>query len=105
MYPGQIIEYIVTPIVGIRTQWVTEITHIVEKEYFVDEQRIGPYKFWHHKHRFKPITGGVEIEDKIDYQLPFGLVGRLTHALIVKPKLDEIFSYRKDKLESLFGLY
>ncbi|HEX6982549.1 MAG TPA: SRPBCC family protein [Balneolaceae bacterium] len=103
MFPGQVIEYIVTPIAGIETQWVTEITHLIRKEYFVDEQRIGPYKFWHHKHFFKEINGGTEIEDKIHYQLPFGVIGRFAHALIVKRKLDEIFSYRKEKLESIFG--
>lgn len=105
MFPGQIIEYIVTPIAGIKTRWVTEITHVVKKEYFVDEQRIGPYKFWHHKHFFKPVSGGVEIEDKVDYQLPFGIMGKFVHALIVEAKLDEIFSYREDKLTQIFGSY
>lgn len=105
MFPGQIIEYVVTPLAGIKMQWVTEITHVIESEYFVDEQRIGPYSFWHHKHFFKQISAGVEIEDKVDYQLPFGPLGKLIHKQIVKPKLDEIFAYRKDKLESLFGFY
>jgi ligand-binding SRPBCC domain-containing protein len=104
MFSGQIIEYIVTPIAGIETRWVTEITHVVEKEYFVDEQRIGPYKFWHHKHFFKEIPDGTEIEDHVHYQLPFGVIGRFAHPLIVKPKLGEIFSYRENKLESIFGL-
>ncbi len=105
MFSGQIIEYIVTPIAGIKTRWVTEISHVVDKEYFVDEQRIGPYKFWHHKHFFKEIPDGTEIEDHVHYQLPLGVIGRFVHPLIVKPKLNEIFSYRKDKLTHIFGSY
>lgn len=104
MFSGQIIEYKVSPIAGIKTTWVTEITHVIEKEYFVDEQRIGPYSLWHHKHFFKQISGGVEIEDKVDYQLPLGVLGKIVHGVMVKKKLDEIFTYRSNKLESLFGL-
>lgn len=103
MYAGQIIQYIVTPILGIKTTWVTEITHVVENEYFVDEQRFGPYALWHHKHFIKPIEGGVEMEDIIDYKVPFGFIGRLVHPFIVKPKLVEIFNYRTKKLIELFG--
>lgn len=103
MFPGQIIQYIVTPILGVKTKWVTEITHVIEGEYFVDEQRFGPYAFWHHKHFIKEIEGGVEMEDIIDYKVPFGLIGRLIHPFLVKPKLEEIFSYRRKKLYNLFG--
>ncbi len=103
MFPGQIIQYIVTPILGIKTKWVTEITHVVEGEYFVDEQRFGPYSFWHHKHFIKEIEGGVEMEDIIDYKVPFGFFGQLVHPFIVKPKLEEIFIYRRKKLYKLFG--
>ena len=103
MFPGQIIQYIVTPILGIKTKWVTEITHVVEDEYFVDEQRFGPYSLWHHKHFIKEIEGGVEMEDIIDYKIPFGWLGQLMHPILVKPKLDEIFAYRKKKLIELFG--
>ncbi|HAT66295.1 MAG TPA: cell division inhibitor [Flavobacteriaceae bacterium] len=102
MYPGQIIQYIVTPIMGIKTKWVTEITHIKEGEYFVDEQRFGPYALWHHKHFIKEVDGGVEMEDIIDYKLPFGFLGQLLHPILVKPKLNEIFNYRKEKLRVLF---
>ncbi|MDA7558889.1 SRPBCC family protein [Flavobacteriaceae bacterium] len=105
MYPGQIIQYIVTPILGIKTKWVTEITHVRDQHYFVDEQRFGPYKLWHHKHFIKEIKGGVEMEDIIDYKIPFGLLGQLLHPYIVRPKLEEIFSYRTQKLEELFGKY
>lgn len=105
MFAGQIIQYIVTPILGIKTNWVTEITHVVDKHYFVDEQRFGPYALWHHKHFIKEIEGGVEMEDIIDYKVPFGFLGRLVHPFLVKPKLTEIFNYRTQKLIELFGAY
>lgn len=105
MYPGQIIEYIVKPILGIPNKWVTEITHVVENKYFVDEQRFGPYSLWHHKHFIKEIPNGVEMEDLIHYKIPFGFVGQLVHPLLVKPKLEQIFEYRQKKLIELFGEY
>ncbi len=105
MFPGQIIQYIVTPVLGIKTKWVTEITHMLYQQYFVDEQRFGPYALWHHKHFIKEIPGGVEMEDIIDYKVPLGIIGQLVHPFIVKPKLDEIFEYRRKKLIALFGEY
>ncbi|WP_272022885.1 SRPBCC family protein [Olleya namhaensis] len=105
MFAGQIIQYIVTPILGIKTKWVTEITHVKEGEYFVDEQRFGPYALWHHKHFIKAIDGGVEMEDIIDYKIPMGILGQLMHPILVKPKLEEIFNHRTVKLEKLFGKY
>ena len=105
MFPGQIIQYIVTPVMGIKTKWVTEITHVMDKEYFVDEQRFGPYALWHHKHFIKEIEGGVEMEDIIDYKIPMGILGQIVHPILVKPKLEEIFNYRTEKLEELFGKY
>ena len=105
MFPGQIIQYIVTPVLGIKTKWVTEITHVKDHEYFVDEQRFGPYALWHHKHFIKAIEGGVEMEDIIDYKLPMGILGQLVHPFLVQPKLEEIFNYRTQKLEALFGTY
>lgn len=103
MFPGQIIQYIVTPVMGIKTKWVTEITHVEHMKYFVDEQRFGPYALWHHKHFIKEIPGGVAMEDIIDYKLPMGIIGQLVHPIIVKPKLDGIFEYRRKKLIELFG--
>ncbi len=103
MYPGQIILYYVRPLLGIKTEWITEITYVNEKKYFVDEQRFGPYKMWHHKHFLKEIPGGVEMEDIIDYRVPFGIVGKLMHPLVIKPKLDDIFEFRRKKLIELFG--
>lgn len=105
MFAGQIIQYIVTPVLGIKTKWVTEITHIKEGEYFVDEQRFGPYALWHHKHFINEIEGGVEMEDIIDYKVPLGFLGQLAHPFLVEPKLNEIFEYRIKKLEALFGVY
>ncbi len=103
MFSGQIIQYTVTPVLGIPTKWVTEITHMVEKHYFVDEQRFGPYALWHHKHFLKEIPGGVEMEDIIDYKIPLGILGQMVHPILVKPKLNEIFDYRRNKLIELFG--
>ena len=105
MYAGQIIQYIVTPVLGIPTKWVTEITHVKEKEYFVDEQRFGPYALWHHKHFIKEIEGGIEMEDIVDYKIPFGLLGQFAHWLFVKNKLNQIFKYREQILIKLFGKF
>ena len=105
MFAGQIIQYIVTPVLGIPTKWVTEITHVEPLNYFVDEQRFGPYSLWHHKHFIKEIPGGVEMEDIVDYKIPMGILGQMVHPFLVKPKLNEIFEYRKNKLIELFGEY
>jgi ligand-binding SRPBCC domain-containing protein len=105
MFAGQIIQYIVTPILGIKTKWVTEITQVDHQKYFVDEQRFGPYALWHHKHFIKEIDGGVEMEDIIDYKVPMGILGQLVHPILVKPKLKEIFAYRQKKLIELYGSY
>lgn len=104
IYAGQIIHYMITPLFGIEMQWVTEITHMVTGKYFVDEQRYGPYAFWHHKHFFNQIPGGVEIEDIIHYKLPLGILGQLGHPILVKPQLDNLFDYRRNKLTELFGI-
>ena len=103
MYPGQIIKYNVTPLFGINMKWVTEISHAEKNKFFVDEQRFGPYKFWHHKHIFKVMDGGVKVIDILDYALPFGFLGVLFHPYLIKPKLDEIFNYREKKLIEIFG--
>ena len=103
MFPGQIIQYKVSPFPGYSTKWVTEITHVKEGEYFVDEQRFGPYALWHHKHFLKTVDMGVEMEDIIDYKIPFGILGQLAHPIVVKKQLDQIFAYREQKLIELFG--
>lgn len=103
MYRGQIITYKIGLLPRIKTNWVTEITQVGEGKYFVDEQRFGPYKMWHHAHHFEPTDDGVIMTDNISYKLPFGIFGHLAHPLLVKPKLLEIFAYRLDVLEKLFG--
>ena len=103
MFAGQIIQYLVTPILGIKTKWVSEITHFEEKKYFVDLQLYGPYALWHHKHFINKIDGGVELEDIIDYKVPLGILGQMVHPFIVKPKLEEIFNYRQQKMIEIFG--
>lgn len=105
MYAGQIIAYTIRPLWNIPLEWVTEITHVQKPEYFIDEQRFGPYKFWHHEHRFFPIPQGVELIDIIHYKLPFGFLGKMIHSFKVKNDLDKIFSYRKAKLEKMYGIY
>lgn len=103
MYPGQIIEYYVTPIAGIKMHWVTEITHVKDKEFFVDEQRFGPYAFWHHKHILKEVPGGVEMIDSLHYKVPFGILGKAVNHLFIRKKINEIFDFRYKKLEQLFN--
>ena len=105
MYAGQIIQYMVTPVMGIPTKWVTEITHVDDGNYFVDEQRFGPYSLWHHIHFIKAIKNGVEMKDIIDYKIPLGIIGRIAQPILVAPKLKEIFEYRKNALIELFGTY
>lgn len=103
MYPGMFIEYTVRPLFGIPAKWVTEITHVKKKKYFVDEQRVGPYNIWHHQHHFREIPGGVEMTDIVDYRLPLGPAGIILEKLIVGKKVREIFSYRTQRLLELFG--
>jgi ligand-binding SRPBCC domain-containing protein len=103
MYPGQIIEYTVRPLIGIPLYWMTEITHVEDQVYFVDEQRFGPYSLWHHQHHFKAVEGGVEMTDIVHYKLPMGFLGGIAHGLFVKKQLQGIFDYRYKKAEELFG--
>lgn len=103
MFPGQIIQYNVKPFPGYSTKWVTEITHVKQGSYFVDEQRFGPYSLWHHKHFINEIAGGVEMQDIIHYKLPFGILGQIAHPILVKKQLEQIFKHREQKLNILFG--
>lgn len=105
MYAGQVLQYNVTPLAGLKTKWVSEITQFEDRKYFVDVQLYGPYAFWHHKHFVNEIDGGVEMEDIIDYKVPLGILGQFVHPFLVKPKLDDIFNYRTQKLEELFGKF
>ena len=103
MFQGQIIQYIVKPFPLVSTKWVTEITHVQKGSYFVDEQRFGPYSLWHHKHFIKEVPDGVEMEDIIDYKLPFGFLGQIMHPFLVKKQLQKIFRFREKKLAEMFG--
>ena len=105
MYPGMIITYKVSPVAGIKLNWMTEITQVKESAYFIDEQRFGPYQFWHHQHHFKAIEGGTEMNDLLTYGLPMGILGRMANTIYVADKLQEIFEYRKKKVIELFGAY
>lgn len=103
MYPGQIITYKVSPLPGIKTSWVTEITHVEEHKFFVDEQRFGPYSMWHHEHFFEANENGVMMTDKVSYKIPFGILGHIAQKLFVKRQLKQIFDYRVEALEKMFG--
>ncbi len=103
MHPGMIVTYAISPFPAVSVRWVTEITHVVEPGLFVDEQRFGPYRFWHHQHHFREIEGGTSVEDIVHYALPFGFAGSLLGARIVRRRLDDIFSFRRRFLEETFG--
>ena len=103
IYPGMIICYKVSPLLKIPTSWVTEITHVEKNKFFVDEQRVGPYKIWHHEHLFKQEEKGVLMIDIISYKLPFGILGRLVNFLFIKNKINNIFNYRYDRMNKIFN--
>ena len=103
MYAGQIIQYKISPLFGLKLNWVTEITKVKDKAYFIDEQRFGPYSFWHHKHFFEATPNGVKMTDVVHYALPFGFFGRIINALIVRNKLKAIFDFRHVKVDQIFN--
>jgi ligand-binding SRPBCC domain-containing protein len=102
MYEGMIITYKVYPFLGIPSNWVTEITHMKERQFFIDEQRFGPYKFWHHQHHFNEVEEGIEMTDIVNYALPLDPFSRPLNGLIVRKKVEEIFAFREDVLKNLF---
>ncbi len=103
MYNGLIVEYKITiPLFGTHT-WLTEIKHIREGLAFVDEQRVGPYRFWYHYHEIRPAKEGVLVLDQVWYQPPFGLLGRLVHWLYIRRTLARIFAYRQERLAYFLG--
>ena len=104
IYPGLMIEYRVRPMLNIPVTWLTEITHVAEGRMFVDEQRVGPYRVWHHEHHFAARPeGGVEMTDIVTYALPFGWLGDLMHPLLVAPQLRRIFDYRQTVIDGVFS--
>ena len=102
IYQGQIISYRISPFAGLNMNWVTEITSVVENHLFVDEQRYGPYKMWHHEHHFEETSNGTLIMDKVSYKLPFGIIGHWTHKLFIKKQLFRIFNFRYYTLHDIF---
>jgi len=105
MYEGMIIRYTIRPILNIPMNWVTEITHIRDLEYFIDEQRFGPYALWHHQHHFKAVEGGTFMQDILHYKVPFGIIGSITDRLLVDQKIESIFSFRHREIERRFGKF
>lgn len=105
VYAGMIITYKISPLLGIKMDWMTEITHVAEKDYFVDEQRFGPYALWHHQHHFKEVEGGVLMNDILHYAIPYGPIGRLSNSIFVGNKVKQIFDFREKAIEGLFGVY
>ena len=103
VYPGQIIQYKVSPLFGLKLNWMTVITAVKDKSYFIDEQRFGPYALWHHKHFFEATENGTKMTDVVHYALPLGFIGRLLNAIVVQNKLQEIFDYRFVKVNQLFN--
>nr|WP_315224132.1 SRPBCC family protein [uncultured Flavobacterium sp.] len=103
MYPGQVITYTLKPLLGIKISWMTIITTSKTNEYFIDEQRFGPYALWHHKHFFEVTDNGVKMTDVVHYALPLGFLGRIMNTLMVREKIKTIFAYRYNKIEELFN--
>ncbi len=105
IHKGQRISYVVRPLFGIPLSWLTEITEVDQPYMFVDEQLKGPYRLWRHRHIFREVEGGVEMKDIVEYQLPFGVLGRMFHPLIVKGKLHQIFNYRYQVICGKYGTW
>lgn len=105
MYPGMIITYHVSPVFGIKMNWMTEITHVDEHKYFVDNQVFGPYALWHHQHHFTEIPGGVKMHDILDYAIPYSFVGQIANRVLVNREVKKIFDYRTKAIDDLFGKY
>ncbi len=103
MYEGMLIRYKVSPILGIKLNWCTEITHIRKHEFFIDEQRFGPYAMWHHEHHFEEVAGGIKMTDQLHYAIGFGPLGPLANAIFVGAKIDEIFGFRYQAVEKMFA--
>ena len=103
MYPGMIISYEVSPLLNIKINWLTEITQVKDKSFFIDEQRMGPYKMWHHQHLFEEQNDGVLMTDIVTYIPPFGIVGNIANAVFIKKQLRNIFDYRYKVMDEKFN--
>jgi len=96
-----IISYRITPVAFMPTLWISEITHVKIPTYFVDEQRLGPFRFWHHQHFFKEVGRDVEMQDIVHYVMPLGPIGEMVNAISVSKKVNDIFDFRKKALERI----
>jgi ligand-binding SRPBCC domain-containing protein len=105
MYTGMIITYKVSPLLGLKLNWVTEITHVEDGKFFIDEQRVGPYNIWHHQHHIQEIPGGMAMQDIVSYKPPMGPLGAIANTLMIRKKLEEIFDYRQVAIDNRFGKY
>ncbi len=103
VYGGQMIDYLVRPVFGLKMRWLTEISHVEERVRFVDEQRVGPYRLWHHEHHFEAVEGGVMMTDLIHYGIGWGVLGRVVNHFMVRRQLEEVFDYRREKVAEIFG--
>ena len=101
MHLGMIITYRIKPMAFMPTCWISEITHVKTPTYFVDEQRLGPFRFWHHQHLFKEVARDVEIQDIVHYAMPLGPIGEMVHAISVRKRVEAIFDFRKKALEQI----
>jgi len=104
MYEGMIVLYKISPLAGIKMDWVTEITYIKDRQYFIDEQRFGPYALWHHEHHFEEQAGGVLMTDLLHYKVPYGIIGTIADAIFVNDKIEQIFAFRKKAIEKRFDV-
>lgn len=102
VYAGMILHYLLRPAPLFRARWIAEITHVSEKEYFIDRQLAGPFRYWHHQHHFRETGSGVELTDIINYKAPFGIVGRLADLLFIKRKLRAMFRHRQSVIKKIF---
>jgi ligand-binding SRPBCC domain-containing protein len=103
MHAAMIIPYRLKAIFRLPTTWITEITHVSEPVFFVDEMRYGPFRFWHHQHWFTEKTDGVEMRDAVHYAMKFGLLGQILHNMVIGAKLTEIFDFRQSALNRIFA--
>lgn len=103
VYEGMLIDYTVKPLFGVPLQWQTEIFRVNKPDYFTDRQLKGPYKIWEHTHSFIQKENGVLMKDEVRYQLPFGIIGRIAHAIFIKKKVESIFDFRGKALNKIFG--
>jgi ligand-binding SRPBCC domain-containing protein len=97
IYSGLIITYRIAAVAGIPMTWVTEVKDVEPLRRFVDEQRLGPFRFWHHEHRFREAPGGgIVMEDTVHYVMPWGWLGQGMHRWFIGARLREIFDFRRE---------